>query len=98
MVPCLHTNRVYPHQPRIRVGHDNHFTKSIYNVHLVHDHNTHNSILTQKTFAVNLLASHQCDPGSVPGWVSPYFRMWESCRTMPLVGGYSRGSPVSPAL
>ncbi|KAJ8888960.1 hypothetical protein PR048_008454 [Dryococelus australis] len=29
---------------------------------------------------------------------SPDFRMWESCRTMPLVGGFSRGSPVSPAL
>ncbi|KAJ8888161.1 hypothetical protein PR048_007648 [Dryococelus australis] len=29
---------------------------------------------------------------------SPDFRKWESCRTMPLVGGPSRGSPVSPAL
>ncbi|KAJ8874125.1 hypothetical protein PR048_024966 [Dryococelus australis] len=29
---------------------------------------------------------------------SPDFRMWESCRTMPLVGEFSRGSPVSPAL
>ncbi|KAJ8875079.1 hypothetical protein PR048_022969 [Dryococelus australis] len=26
------------------------------------------------------------------------FRTWESCRTMPLVDGFSRGSPVSPAL
>ncbi|KAJ8865838.1 hypothetical protein PR048_033360 [Dryococelus australis] len=25
-------------------------------------------------------------------------RMWETCRTMPPVGGFSRGSPVSPAL
>ncbi|KAJ8897910.1 hypothetical protein PR048_003267 [Dryococelus australis] len=25
------------------------------------------------------------------------FRTWESCRTMPLVGGFSRGSPASPA-
>ncbi|KAJ8882669.1 hypothetical protein PR048_014481 [Dryococelus australis] len=25
---------------------------------------------------------------------SPDFRKWESCRTMPLVGGFSRGSPV----
>ncbi|KAJ8871255.1 hypothetical protein PR048_027561 [Dryococelus australis] len=25
------------------------------------------------------------------------FRKWESCRTMPSVGGFSRGSPVSPA-
>ncbi|KAJ8891869.1 hypothetical protein PR048_004424 [Dryococelus australis] len=29
---------------------------------------------------------------------SPDFRKWESCRTMPLVGGFSRVSPVSPLL
>ncbi|KAJ8889878.1 hypothetical protein PR048_009383 [Dryococelus australis] len=28
---------------------------------------------------------------------SPDFRKWESCRTIPLVGGFSRGSPVSPS-
>ncbi|KAJ8880487.1 hypothetical protein PR048_016957 [Dryococelus australis] len=28
---------------------------------------------------------------------SPDFRKWESCRTMPLVGEPSRGSPISPA-
>ncbi|KAJ8872332.1 hypothetical protein PR048_025936 [Dryococelus australis] len=28
---------------------------------------------------------------------SPDFRKWEQCRTMPLVGGFSRGSPASPA-
>ncbi|KAJ8867237.1 hypothetical protein PR048_031036 [Dryococelus australis] len=27
----------------------------------------------------------------------PDFRMWKSCRKMPLLGGFSRGSPVSPA-
>ncbi|KAJ8866290.1 hypothetical protein PR048_032133 [Dryococelus australis] len=27
----------------------------------------------------------------------PDFRKWESCGTMPLVGGFSRGCPVSPA-
>ncbi|KAJ8881450.1 hypothetical protein PR048_017931 [Dryococelus australis] len=27
---------------------------------------------------------------------SPDFRKWESCRTMPLVGGFSRGSPPPP--
>ncbi|KAJ8873496.1 hypothetical protein PR048_024314 [Dryococelus australis] len=42
------------------------------------------------------LASHQGEPGSIPGRV-PDFRKWESCRTMPLVGGFSRGSPISPA-
>ncbi|KAJ8873688.1 hypothetical protein PR048_024520 [Dryococelus australis] len=46
-------------------------------------------------FAVSLLASHQGEPGSIPGRVTP---MWGSCRTMPLVGGFSRGYPVSPAL
>ncbi|KAJ8895231.1 hypothetical protein PR048_000556 [Dryococelus australis] len=29
---------------------------------------------------------------------SPDFRKWESRRTMPLVGGFSRGSPASPTL
>ncbi|KAJ8872387.1 hypothetical protein PR048_025991 [Dryococelus australis] len=33
-----------------------------------------------------------------PAGSLPDFRKWESCRTMPLVGGFSRGSPVSPAL
>ncbi|KAJ8874982.1 hypothetical protein PR048_022872 [Dryococelus australis] len=28
---------------------------------------------------------------------SPDFRKWKSCRAMPLVGGFSRGSPISPA-
>ncbi|KAJ8882299.1 hypothetical protein PR048_014101 [Dryococelus australis] len=28
---------------------------------------------------------------------SPDFRKWESCRTIPLIGGFSRGSPVPPA-
>ncbi|KAJ8872850.1 hypothetical protein PR048_026466 [Dryococelus australis] len=46
--------------------------------------------------AVSLLASHQGYPGSIPRRVTPDFRMWESCWTMPLVGGFSRGSPVSP--
>ncbi|KAJ8876143.1 hypothetical protein PR048_024052 [Dryococelus australis] len=29
---------------------------------------------------------------------SPEFCKWESCRTMPLVGEFSRGSPISPPL
>ncbi|KAJ8867021.1 hypothetical protein PR048_032883 [Dryococelus australis] len=41
---------------------------------------------------------HQGDPGSIPGRATPNFRTWESCRAMPLVGGFSRGSPVPPAL
>ncbi|KAJ8884336.1 hypothetical protein PR048_016193 [Dryococelus australis] len=42
--------------------------------------------------AVSLLASHQGDPGPIPGRATPDFRMWESCRTMSLVGRSSRGS------
>ncbi|KAJ8894183.1 hypothetical protein PR048_006793 [Dryococelus australis] len=46
-----------------------------------------------------LLASHQDEPGSIPGRVTlPDFRQWESCRTMTLVNGFSLGSPVSPSL
>ncbi|KAJ8885850.1 hypothetical protein PR048_012056 [Dryococelus australis] len=45
---------------------------------------------------VSLLASHQGDPGSIPAQVTPDFRTWESCRTMPLIGEFSRGSPVPP--
>ncbi|KAJ8876141.1 hypothetical protein PR048_024050 [Dryococelus australis] len=57
----------------------------------------HISSLTRSR-PVSLLTSQIGDPGSIPGRFAPDFRMWESCRTMPLVGGFSRGSPVSPAL
>ncbi|KAJ8870609.1 hypothetical protein PR048_029632 [Dryococelus australis] len=40
---------------------------------------------------VRLLASNVGEPGSIPGGE---LRVWESCLTMPLVGGFSRGSPV----
>ncbi|KAJ8872116.1 hypothetical protein PR048_025718 [Dryococelus australis] len=43
-----------------------------------------------------LHALHQGDPGSIPGRVTPDYRVWESYQTIPLVGGFSRGSPVSP--
>ncbi|KAJ8877933.1 hypothetical protein PR048_022392 [Dryococelus australis] len=46
--------------------------------------------------AVSPPAFHHGEPSSIPGRVTGS-RMWESCRTMPLVGGPSRGSPVSPA-
>ncbi|KAJ8896785.1 hypothetical protein PR048_002130 [Dryococelus australis] len=42
--------------------------------------------------AVSSLASHQGDPGSIPGRVIGFSHVG-----MPLVGGSSRGSPVSPA-
>ncbi|KAJ8887415.1 hypothetical protein PR048_013630 [Dryococelus australis] len=42
-----------------------------------------------KVISVRPLASHQGDSD---------FRMWESCRMMPLVGGFSRGFPVSSSL
>ncbi|KAJ8881531.1 hypothetical protein PR048_018013 [Dryococelus australis] len=38
-----------------------------------------------------------CSPPTKAIRVTPYFRMWELCRTMPLVGRFSRGSPVSAA-
>ncbi|KAJ8883046.1 hypothetical protein PR048_014885 [Dryococelus australis] len=34
----------------------------------------------------------------IPAGPLPNFRMWEPCRTMSLVTGFSRGSPVSPRL
>ncbi|KAJ8897486.1 hypothetical protein PR048_002833 [Dryococelus australis] len=46
--------------------------------------------------AVWLLASHQGESGSIPGRFTSDFCKWESCRTMPLVGGFSRGSPFAP--
>ncbi|KAJ8898092.1 hypothetical protein PR048_003452 [Dryococelus australis] len=52
-----------------------------------------NFVLGPRGRAVSPLASHQGDPGSILGRITPYFRMWESCRT---VSGFSRGSPVSP--
>ncbi|KAJ8872433.1 hypothetical protein PR048_026037 [Dryococelus australis] len=48
--------------------------------------------------AVSLLASHQGGRVSIPGWVTPDFRMWESCRTMPLVGGSRFPCPFIPEL
>ncbi|KAJ8881490.1 hypothetical protein PR048_017971 [Dryococelus australis] len=45
-----------------------------------------------------------CSPPTKPNRIQspteslPDFRMWEPCRTTPLVGGFSHGSPVSPAL
>ncbi|KAJ8867728.1 hypothetical protein PR048_031531 [Dryococelus australis] len=51
------------------------------------------------TVAVSLLTFHQGEPGSFPGRVTPGFsHMCESCRTIPLFGGFPQGSPVSPAL
>ncbi|KAJ8878979.1 hypothetical protein PR048_019585 [Dryococelus australis] len=39
--------------------------------------------------------SHQGDQGPILGRATPDFRVWESCRTMPLVDGFSRGFPPS---
>ncbi|KAJ8878508.1 hypothetical protein PR048_019086 [Dryococelus australis] len=41
-------------------------------------------------------ASHPGGPVRLPVELPPDFRMWESCWTMPLVGGSSRISPVFP--
>ncbi|KAJ8887565.1 hypothetical protein PR048_013781 [Dryococelus australis] len=53
------------------------------------------AFLPIELFTIKLLASHQGELGSIPGRFTRDFRKWESCRTMPLVGGFSRGSPVS---
>ncbi|KAJ8867892.1 hypothetical protein PR048_031697 [Dryococelus australis] len=52
---------------------------------------------TRRGREIGLLASHQGEPGSIPGRGSlPDFLMRESCRTMPLVSGFSRGSSIPP--
>ncbi|KAJ8877621.1 hypothetical protein PR048_022076 [Dryococelus australis] len=48
-------------------------------------------------WVVRLLASHQVELGEIPASSLPDFCKWESCRTMLLAGGFSRGSPVFPA-
>ncbi|KAJ8890856.1 hypothetical protein PR048_010365 [Dryococelus australis] len=62
-----------------------------------------NSILRNSTYtvwrgrsgvAVRRLAPNQGEPG---GGVTPSFRAWGSCQTIPLVGGFSKGYSVSPA-
>ncbi|KAJ8874998.1 hypothetical protein PR048_022888 [Dryococelus australis] len=42
--------------------------------------------------------SIRANRGQCPVGPLPDFRKWEPCRTMPLLGGFSRGSPVSLAL
>ncbi|KAJ8891888.1 hypothetical protein PR048_004444 [Dryococelus australis] len=49
-----------------------------------------------RSYGSSLLAYHQGEPGSISGRVTPDFRKLESCRTMPLVSGFSRESSVSP--
>ncbi|KAJ8878401.1 hypothetical protein PR048_018979 [Dryococelus australis] len=55
---------------------------------------THQRNVFRGGVAVRLLASHRGEPGSIPGWVAPGFPHGRivSC----LVGGFSRGSAVSP--
>ncbi|KAJ8873419.1 hypothetical protein PR048_024236 [Dryococelus australis] len=40
-------------------------------------------------------AFHLGEPGSIPAESLLVFRAWESCRTIPLIGGFSRGSPLA---
>ncbi|KAJ8870007.1 hypothetical protein PR048_029018 [Dryococelus australis] len=46
----------------------------------------HNRITPERDYGAAVVKSHSD------------FRTWESCRTVPLVGGFSRGSPIFPAL
>ncbi|KAJ8867822.1 hypothetical protein PR048_031627 [Dryococelus australis] len=48
------------------------------------------------SWATMLAKRLTCSPPTKAIRITPDFRMWESCRTMPLVGGFSRRSPVSP--
>ncbi|KAJ8867923.1 hypothetical protein PR048_031732 [Dryococelus australis] len=45
--------------------------------------------------AFRLFASHQGEPGSITDRFPPDFSKWETCQTMLLVGGFSRGSPTT---
>ncbi|KAJ8872687.1 hypothetical protein PR048_026300 [Dryococelus australis] len=51
-----------------------------------------------RTYAASTIMYRQSRRVLSPAGSPPYFRMWESCLTIPLVGGFSRGSPVLPAL
>ncbi|KAJ8880205.1 hypothetical protein PR048_016671 [Dryococelus australis] len=57
------------------------------------------SLLQEVTMAEWLACSPPTKTNRVqsPAGQLPDFRKWESCRTMPLVGEFSRRSPVSPA-
>ncbi|KAJ8875323.1 hypothetical protein PR048_023218 [Dryococelus australis] len=60
--------------------------------------------INSKTIRATVTERLACSPPTKANRVQsplgplPDFRIWESCRTMPLVGGVSRGSPVSPTL
>ncbi|KAJ8877428.1 hypothetical protein PR048_021882 [Dryococelus australis] len=79
------------------------FTQSEYASHcsllaLTHLHNELTSFVRGASVAERLARP----PSTKANWAqsptgSPDFRKWESCRTLPLVGGSSRGAPVSLA-
>ncbi|KAJ8879082.1 hypothetical protein PR048_019688 [Dryococelus australis] len=56
------------------------------------------SSLLLSSWPQQLLTSYLGEPGSIPGRVTADFRKWESCRTMLLVGGYSRDLQFPPSL
>ncbi|KAJ8877259.1 hypothetical protein PR048_021713 [Dryococelus australis] len=64
----------------------------------VHDRNYYSGFLFSLCLTINREKIGVLVMPLIPGRVTPDFRMWESCRTMPLVGGFSRGSPVFPIL
>ncbi|KAJ8882030.1 hypothetical protein PR048_018518 [Dryococelus australis] len=78
-----------PPRRRITTGHPTNHTVSFYasTNHL------------ETAVAERLARSHPTKANRVQSSAgSPDFRMWESCWTMPLVGGFSRGFAVFPAL
>ncbi|KAJ8885954.1 hypothetical protein PR048_012160 [Dryococelus australis] len=74
------------------------FILALLNTHLNHPHRLPRPRWGRDGAMLRLLAFHEKELRSNPGRAAPDFRVWESCRTMPLVSGSSRESPVSPAL
>ncbi|KAJ8897937.1 hypothetical protein PR048_003295 [Dryococelus australis] len=103
----LQTDAMYCYGCHYVVNHSiQHQVRNVYNYQFVYEgklgSGAHSNIAQVHGAAVTerLAFSHPAKAGRVqcPAASLPDIRMWESCRTMPLVGGFSRGSPVSPAL
>ncbi|KAJ8888170.1 hypothetical protein PR048_007657 [Dryococelus australis] len=90
-----------PQRPLADWTHSNLATCSIsFSLHRGECSNTPPPLLPGPTVSERLACSPPTRANRVqsPAESLPDFRMWESCWTMPLVGGFSRRSPVSLAL
>ncbi|KAJ8880316.1 hypothetical protein PR048_016782 [Dryococelus australis] len=68
------------------------FLKRHRKIHAITNHYNINSLRGNFFVPPNKTNRVQSQAGSLPD-----FRKWESCRTMPLVGGFSRGLPPPPS-